>query len=254
MIVTAHSINSVAATHTSSGGDECSSARVARYARGDDYHDVIGAKLQQLGGWLAGRTGGRRWKATVDTSPLSEKAYAVAAGIGWRGKHSLVVNEHLGSYFMLGCLLTEVLLEPDSPVENQCGSCRRCLDACPAGALVEAGVLNAALCISYHTTTRQGSPAEAPVLDGWLFGCDACQLACPYNAAPGQTTEPRFLPREGVESLTAEEIIGMSQAEFNRRFKGTCMAYHGLDHLRVAAGELPREYNAEKKAGPDGTG
>jgi len=210
-------------------------AKVARYAWGDDYHDVIGAKLNGLGAWLDQRVPQHRWKATVDTSPVSEKALALAAGIGWRGGHSLVLNERLGSYFMLGCLLTSAPLPPDAPVAEQCGSCRCCLEACPTGALVEFGVLDARRCISHANGSSRGEPEEVPTLGGWLYGCDACQQACPFNSAPLGTRESRFMPRPGVLSLAAGDVLAMTEEEFHRRFQGTVIHGHGLAKLKAAA-------------------
>ena len=230
VVVVAHSIYTEAPDWPAAGV-----AKVARYAWGDDYHDVIGAKLADLGGWLDEHATEHRWKATVDTSPLNEKALAVAAGIGWRGKHSLVLNAGLGSYFMLGCLLTSLELPPDAPLGNRCGDCRLCLDACPVDALPEPGVLAAARCLSYLNSTRRGDPCAAPTLAGWLFGCDACQQACPYNSAPPVTTEPRFKPRPGIRELTPREVLDMPPAEFKRRFAGTVIEEYGLTRLKATA-------------------
>jgi epoxyqueuosine reductase len=216
-------------------------AKVARYAWGDDYHTVIGEKLKRLGAWLDERVAEHRWKATVDTSPLSEKALAVAAGLGWRGGHSLVLNAQLGSWFMLGCLLTSAPLPPDAAAAEQCGSCRRCLEACPTGALVEFGVLDARRCISHATTSNSGAPADVPALSGWLYGCDACQQACPYNAAPRGTREARCQPRPGVLDLTPAEVREMTEEEFRRRFQGTVIHGRGLAKLQAAARILESE-------------
>jgi len=216
-------------------------AKVARYAWGDDYHDVIGEKLGRLGAWLDQHVPEHRWKATVDTSPLSEKALALAAGIGWRGGHSLVLNARLGSYFMLGCLLTSAALPPDGPVAEQCGGCRRCLEACPTGALVEFGVLDARRCISHATSSRRGEPADAPALSGWLYGCDACQQACPFNTAPLGTREARCQPRPGILNLTTGEVLALSEEEFHRRFQGTVIHGRGFAKLQAAARILQSE-------------
>ncbi|MBN2082820.1 tRNA epoxyqueuosine(34) reductase QueG [bacterium] len=230
VVVVAHSIYTEAPGWPAAG-----TAKVARYAWGDNYHEVIGGKLAELGRWLDARVDGHRWKATVDTSPLNEKALAVAAGLGWRGGHSLVLTAGLGSYFMLGCLLTSQALPPDAPVDNRCGDCRLCLDACPADALPAPGVLDASRCLSYLNSTRRGDPASAPTLDGWLYGCDACQQACPYNSAPPVTAEPRVQPRPGIRELTAREVLDMPPAEFTRRFAGTVLEEYGLMRLQASA-------------------
>jgi epoxyqueuosine reductase len=158
--------------------------RIARYAQGDDYHLALRARLKQLAARLAELAPEQKHKITVDTSPIAEKAYAVAAGIGWQGQHSLVLNEQLGSSFMLGLLLTGVELPGDTPQPNLCGTCRRCIAACPTGALAAPAVLDARRCISYWTTAATEHAAAGIDRHGWAYGCDACQDACPYNAAP----------------------------------------------------------------------
>jgi len=210
-------------------------ARVARYAWGDDYHEVIRPRLEQLGRWLDERIAGHRWKATVDTSPLSEKALAVAAGIGWRGKHSMVLNDRLGSYFLIGCLLTSTQLPVDQPLSDGCGDCTLCVDACPVGALTEPRVLDASRCISFLNEHQRRAPAPGAKLAGWLYGCDECQQVCPYNATPLSTREPRLIPRPGILDLTAAEVLAMTPPQFEQRFQGTVIAEHGLEALQAMA-------------------
>lgn len=230
VVVVAHSIYTAAPRWPRPG-----LAKVARYAWGDDYHDVIRPKLEQLGRWLDQRIAGHRWKATVDTSPLSEKALAVAAGIGWRGKHSLVLSERLGSYFLIGCLLSSAALPVDQLLPDGCGSCTLCVGACPVGALVEARVLNASRCISFINEHQRLAPSPGDELAGWLYGCDECQQACPYNAAPLSTREPRLAPRPGVLDLTAAEVLALTPAKFEQRFQGTVIAERGLSALQAVA-------------------
>jgi epoxyqueuosine reductase len=156
--------------------------KVARYAQGEDYHTAVASRLKQLAGRLSELAPGQQHKLTVDTSPIMEKAYAVAAGVGWRGRHTLVLNTEHGSGFMLGLLLTTAQLAPDEPYANACGACMRCIQACPTGALLEPGMLDAQRCISYWTTAVKGHVQPEIDLHGWYFGCDACQEACPYNS------------------------------------------------------------------------
>lgn len=156
--------------------------KVARYAQGEDYHLAVSARLKQLAARLTQLAPGQRHKITVDTSPVLEKAYAVAAGIGWRGRHTLVLNAEYGSDFMLGLLLTTAQLTPDEPSTRSCGFCNKCIAACPTGALLEPGVLDARRCISYWTTAVKGQAPAGVDLHGWGYGCDACQLACPYSS------------------------------------------------------------------------
>jgi epoxyqueuosine reductase len=155
--------------------------KLARYAQGEDYHSAVSSRLRQLAARLDELAPGEQHKLTVDTSPVLEKAYAVAAGIGWRGRHTLVLNAEHGSDFMLGLLLTTAQLPPDDPVADSCGACRRCITACPTGALLEPGMLDARRCISYWTTAVKGLATPEIDLHGWYFGCDICQQACPYN-------------------------------------------------------------------------
>jgi len=156
--------------------------KLARYAQGLDYHRVIHDKLKLLAEYLARFIPDQQHKICVDTSPVLEKAYAVAAGIGWRGRHTMVLNDRQGSFFMLGLLLTSAVLPTTSPHAGHCGECRRCITACPTGALSEPGVLDARKCISYWTTSAKEPRPTAFDTHGWGYGCDACQEACPYNA------------------------------------------------------------------------
>jgi epoxyqueuosine reductase len=213
-------------------------SKIARYAWGEDYHVVVGSKLIELASWLEERVLGLRWKATVDTSPLGEKALAVAAGIGWRGKNTLVLNERLGSFFFIGCLLLSIKLPADSPIAESCGDCRICLDACPTGALEEPCVLNAGRCISYHNTNRKAGPAPDVPMAGWLFGCDDCQLACPYNAGIRATRDPKFALHSGMQELTAQQLLAMSEEEMLHRLRGTSLGEHRFAALRKTAQRL----------------
>jgi epoxyqueuosine reductase len=216
-------------------GDSSAPARVARYAWGEDYHAVLRDKAEQLGRWMDDRVPQHRYRVTVDSAPLAEKAFAVASGVGWRGRNTLVLNERLGSYFMLACLLSSAELSPDVSATDRCGSCRRCIDSCPTHALAAPGVLDARLCISYWTTSSKQPPPRAEMLQGWLAGCDLCQQACPYNAAPAATREPRFAPVTGLPILQPAEIMQMSEADFQQRFGQTVLADKGLPRLRAIA-------------------
>lgn len=205
---------------------------IARYARGLDYHTVLGGKLQRLAEWLSGIAPGQRCKVTVDSSPIMEKAIALSAGIGWRGANSLVLNERLGSYFLLGTLLTTVSIEPDAPVPDGCGACRACMEACPTGALVARGVLDAGRCLSYKTSSRQGEAGPGDNLHGCFFGCDICQQACPYNTDCAEGTEPALLPVDAMRGLCLEELLALGEDAFSRRFTGTCAYRYGLWRLQ----------------------
>ena len=213
------------------GGTE-PSGPVARYARGDDYHDVMWERLGQLHRWVEGQVGHPvAGKAYVDTGPILERDMARRAGLGWFGKNTMLINPRIGSFFFLGSLLLDLSLEPDDPfATDRCGSCRRCLDACPTGALVEPRVLDATKCISYLTIELKGAiPTELRSKIGdLLYGCDVCQEVCPWNqkfALP--LREEAFRPRPvlaGKDAATlARDILVMSDEDFRIAFKGSPM-------------------------------
>jgi len=192
------------------GGAE-PSGPVARYARGDDYHDVLDAKLRELHAWIGAEMGREvRGRAYVDTGPLLERDLARRAGLGWFGKNTNLIHPKLGSFFFLGALLLELDLAPDAPFENDhCGTCTRCIDACPTGAIVEPRVLDATRCISYLTIEARGEiPLEFREQIGELiYGCDICQDVCPWNEKFA-----RALP-EGSPFAAREIIAGKSARE-----------------------------------------
>jgi epoxyqueuosine reductase len=211
------------------GGRE-PSGPVARYARGDDYHDVMESKLRELHRRVA-RDAGRevRGKAYVDTGPLLERDLARRAGLGWFGKNTNLINPERGSFFFLGALVVDVALEIDAPFEaDRCGSCTRCIDACPTDAIVAPRELDARRCISYLTIElREEIPVEFREAIGELvYGCDICQEVCPWNQRfAKELKEPAFAPREvlaGKDARTlARELLAMTQEEFRVGFKGS---------------------------------
>jgi len=215
---------------------------VARYARGDDYHDVLDAKLRELHAWIATELDHEvRGRAYVDTGPLLERDLARRAGLGWFGKNTNLINPNLGSFFFLGALLLDLELAPDAPFESDhCGTCRRCIDACPTHAIVEERVLDATRCISYLTIEARGEiPAEFHEAIGELiYGCDICQDVCPWNekfsrALPAGSP---FAARESIAGkdvrTLAQELLGMSQEEFSRAFKNSPMKRAKLSGLK----------------------
>jgi epoxyqueuosine reductase len=185
---------------------------VARYARGDDYHDVIVARLRELHRWLDGAVGAPvAGRAYVDTGPLLERDLARRAGLGWFGKNTNLLNPSLGSFFFLGCLLVDLALEPDAPFEaDRCGSCTRCIDACPTGAITAPRTLDARRCVSYLTIELRGAIPEAlrPGVGDLVYGCDVCQDVCPWNvkfAAALPEASP-FAPREALGARDARTL------------------------------------------------
>jgi epoxyqueuosine reductase len=214
---------------------------VARYARGDDYHDVLDAKLRELHEWLRAELGREiRGRAYVDTGPLLERDLARRAGLGWFGKNTNLINPKLGSFFFLGALLVGLELAPDEPfASDHCGTCTRCIDACPTAAIVEPRVLDATKCISYLTIEAKGEiPLELREQVGeMIYGCDICQDVCPWNVRFSQELkEPAFAPREAIAGkdarTLARELLGMSQEEFSRAFKNSPMKRAKLRGLK----------------------
>ena len=222
------------------GGKE-PSGPVARYARGDDYHDVLLDRLTQLHRWIEVQTDRSvRGKAYVDTGPLLERDLARRAGLGWFGKNTTLINPRAGSFFFLGALLVDLELDADAPFETEhCGTCRRCLDACPTGALVEPYVLDSTTCISYLTIELKGPIPEAlrgPVGD-LVYGCDICQEVCPWNEKFSQPLrEEAFRPRAAIAgkdaATLARDILAMTDESFRIAFKGSPMKRAKLSGLK----------------------
>jgi epoxyqueuosine reductase len=223
------------------GGREAAGP-VARYARGDDYHDVMVDRLRELQRWLSGSVGRDvAGKAYVDTGPLLERELARRAGLGWFGKNTNLVNPQIGSFFFLGALLVDLPLTSDAPFEaDRCGSCTRCLDACPTGAFVGPRVLDATRCISYLTIEQKGAIPEAlrSAMGELLYGCDVCQDVCPWNVrfAAALPDESPFAAREalaGKDARTlARELLNMSQPAFSAAFRGSPMKRAKLRGLK----------------------
>lgn len=230
------------------GGDQ-PSGPVARYARGDDYHEVMLARLEELHGWIDAQAGGRvNGKAYVDTGPILERDLARRAGLGWFGKNTTLIHPRAGSFFFLGSLLLDLELEIDAPfTSDHCGSCTRCLDACPTGALVEPRVLDSNRCISYLTIEQKGEIPEAlqPLIGDLLYGCDICQEVCPWNekfALP--LREEAFRPRPAIankDAVTlAREWSAMSDEDFRIAFRNSPMKRAKLRGLKRNAAVVLR--------------
>jgi epoxyqueuosine reductase len=199
------------------------SGKVARYARGRDYHKVLKKPLIALARFLDDFGVEQPSYAAVDSGPVMERAWAERAGLGWIGKNSLVLRRDIGSWFFLGTIITEVALVPDAPLPSHCGTCRACLDACPTEAFVAEGVVDARKCIAYHTIENRGEiPDEVGRnMEGWVFGCDICQEVCPWNRFARPTSEGDFAPRPGQAHPDLETLIAIDEAAFNERFAGT---------------------------------
>ena len=214
---------------------------VARYARGDDYHDVMVERLRELHRWVERELGRTiAGKAYVDTGPILERDLARRAGLGWFGKNTMLINRRIGSFFFLGELLLDLELVPDEPfAADHCGTCTRCLDACPTGALTEPHVMDATTCVSYLTIELKGSIPEElrPKIGELLYGCDVCQEVCPWNetfASP--LREEAFKPRGAIAGKDARtlatELLVMSDETFRLAFKGSPMKRAKLAGLK----------------------
>jgi len=200
--------------------------KISRYAWGDDYHEIVHAKLGQLWDWIRGQFPGAEGKCYVDTGPIMEKVWAERSGIGWIGKHSNLITQEKGSWVFLGELITTLELEPDQPETDHCGTCTLCIEACPTGAIVEPYVVDSSRCISYLTIEHRGPIGEeaAGSFDGWIYGCDICQDVCPWNLKfASSTAEQGFQPREWNRAPVLEEWKEMSEEEFKRKFRRSAM-------------------------------
>ena len=200
--------------------------KISRYAWGDDYHEIVHAKLRQLWDWIQEQFPGTEGKCYVDTGPVMEKVWAERSGIGWIGKHSNLITQEKGSWVFLGELITTLELEPDQPETDHCGTCTLCIEACPTAAIVEPYVVDSSRCISYLTIEHRG-PFEKEAtgsFDGWIYGCDICQDVCPWNLKfTSSTTEPGFHPREWNQAPVLEEWSEMAEEEFKRKFHRSAM-------------------------------
>lgn len=198
--------------------------RISRYAWGNDYHDVIHARLRRLAEFHRRLTPQARVRGVVDTAPLVEREFAELAGLGWIGKNTLLVSREFGSWLFLAALLTSEPLDHDEPHrEGGCGPCRACLDACPTGALIGAYTLDARRCTSYLTIELRG-PVPPELRDSQgdrLFGCDLCQAVCPWNRRTPVTREAAFYPADGTNPAALAELLRLDDAAFRRRFRHT---------------------------------
>lgn len=221
------------------------SGYVSIYARGEDYRILIKEKLNELCDKITNKYGKFNFRTYVDTSPFSEKTFAVRAGIGFIGRNSLVIipkfdlnsSKYKGSFHFLGVIVADLPLEPDKPAEGTCGKCRRCIDACPTGAIHEDCTINAYKCISYHTTSNRGEIPDDIIakMDNMVLGCDICQLVCPYNSKPVQTSESRFFAKDFLSKFDIRNFLNMKEMEFSRRFRGTALFEKGFEKIREHA-------------------
>ncbi|MGQ0428768.1 MAG: tRNA epoxyqueuosine(34) reductase QueG [Gammaproteobacteria bacterium] len=222
-----------------------SRAYVARYALGRDYHKVLRGRLARLARALEAQIGPFGYRAFVDSAPVLEKPLARNAGLGWIGKHTNLINERAGSLFMLGELFTDLPLPVDAPAKDRCGTCSACIPACPTGAITAPYQLDARRCISYLTIEYHGAIPEElrPAIGNRVFGCDDCQLACPWNKFARTASLPEFRVRQGLDGAGLAELFAWTEAEWLARTAGSALRRLGyrrwLRNLAVALGNAP---------------
>ena len=225
--------------------DRADLAYISRYALGRDYHKVLRKRLRRLAERIGAVVGPFGYRAFVDSAPVLEKALAEKAGLGWIGKHSNLLHENAGSWFFLGELYTDLPLPIDHPSENHCGTCHACIDACPTGAIVGPYQVDARRCISYLTIESRGSIPEGlrALLGNRIYGCDDCQLVCPWNRFAQTSNETDFLPREDLDAPTLVNLFAWDEATFLRRTEGSPIRRIGyeawLRNIAVALGNAP---------------
>lgn len=224
----------------SGAAGEARTGRIAQYATAEvDYHDLIRSRLKQLSETIRSLAPGCHCRVVVDTAPLLERDFARKAGLGWFGKNTLLINKQRGSFFFLGGILTDLQLAPDVPHQtNHCGTCTRCLEACPTNAFTAPYVLDARKCISYLTIELRGEPIPVELRDGmqdWLFGCDVCQAVCPWNRHSTPSEEAAYSTNY-ADLPDAAEFLVLSEQEFSEKFSGTALERTGrLNLARNAA-------------------
>lgn len=216
--------------------------KVSRYAWGDDYHDVVKTKLASLLGWIREQEPSAEGKICVDIQPTMDKAWAVRAGLGWIGKHTNVITPEYGSWVFIGELLLNLDMDHDTEqIEDHCGTCTLCIDACPTTAIAEPYVVDSNKCISYATIELRAPHLPPEIEDnlaGWLYGCDICQDVCPWNRFETVTEERRFEPRQGNANVELDEIIELTPETYAERFRGSAMKRAKLAGLQRNARAL----------------
>ncbi|HYC37363.1 MAG TPA: tRNA epoxyqueuosine(34) reductase QueG [Usitatibacter sp.] len=220
-------------------------AFVSRYALGRDYHKVLRAKLQALADRMTAELGQFAYRVFTDSAPVMEVSLARRSGLGWRGKHTLLLSRDAGSMYFLGELFVSLDLARDAPTTEHCGTCNRCIDICPTQAIVAPYQLDARRCISYLTIENKGSIPEEfrPLMGNRIYGCDDCQLVCPWNKYAKDAATPDFAVRNGLDDARLVDLFAWTEEEFNRRFEGSAIRRIGherwLRNIAVALGNAP---------------
>ncbi|MVT11267.1 tRNA epoxyqueuosine(34) reductase QueG [Chitinophaga sp. ysch24] len=200
--------------------------KISKYAYGQDYHEVIRAKLNTLLARMQETMGEISGRGFVDSAPVLERSWAQRSGLGWLGKNGMIIHKQAGSFFFIATLITDLVLEYDGPVTDHCGSCTRCLDACPTGALVQPGVVDGSKCISYFTIELKEMLIPENMqgkFDNWMFGCDVCQDVCPWNRFSKPNKTPEFTPVPEILNFTTKQWEELTEEEFKKIFRQSPM-------------------------------
>ena len=245
-VITARMNYRPAAADSSAALADANRAFISRYALGRDYHKLLRGRLQKLADRITGEIGNFSFRVFADSAPVMEVGLARNSGLGWRGKHTLLLDRDAGSYFFLGELLTDLPLAADVPVTDHCGSCTACLDACPSAAIIAPYRLDARLCVSYLTIELKGSIPAAlrPLMGNRIYGCDDCQMACPWNRFAPLTREKDFAPRHKLDQARLVALFAWEEADFHQRLAGSPIRRIGFErwlrNIAVALGNAPR--------------
>ena len=229
--------------------DDPATGKISRYAWGDDYHDVVGDKLKRLLAWIKEEWPEAEGKTCVDIQPMMDKAWAERGGLGWIGKHSNLITREYGSWVFLGELLLNLELEYDAEgVQDHCGNCTLCLEACPTNAIIEPYVVDSARCISYATIELRAPALPEDVagkMEGWLYGCDICQDVCPWNRFEQPTAEARFEPRSANVNASLSDILELTPDAYSERFRRSAIKRAKLSGLQRNARALLEQTQEE---------
>jgi epoxyqueuosine reductase len=253
LLPSAQSVIVVACSYAPESGSrkpEAGSLQVARYAQNRDYHNVLLKPVRKLAAWLREDLSAQVY-AEVDAGAVAEKAWAQRAGVGWIGKNGCLIHERLGSWLLLGALVTDLALEPDQPHPDRCGDCTACLPACPTDAFPEPRFVDARKCLAFHTIEHRGPipPELAARAEGRVFGCDICQEVCPWNRRAPEATLVTLRARPEQRALDPADALSLTDASFRARFTGTPLMRAGRDGLvRSALALLPRPVPAALRA------
>lgn len=214
---------------------DATAPRISRYAFGKDYHQIVRKKLKSLYAFMESDMGSLSGRVFVDSAPVMERAWGRLAGLGWVGKHSLLLNRNFGSWFFIGVIITDLELEPDRPIKDYCGDCTRCVDACPTNAILPGKVVDASRCISYLTIENRDEriPDEFQgKMQNRAFGCDICQDVCPWNHNAFPHSEPWLEPLPGLLEMSLQEWMAMDEEQYDRFFEGSALKRAKFSGLR----------------------